>query len=91
MLAENEAVSLLLSLGILLFFWANLERIRELPGYRPMLWGFLTYLIASIFTILEGFFWSSGFNFLEHLGYLISSAFLAAWIVQLAQARRSAA
>lgn len=87
MLAENEVVSLLLCLGILLFFWANLRRIRELHGYRPMLWGFFAYLMASIFTVLEGFTWPTGFNFLEHLAYLVSAVFFAAWIVQLTRLR----
>jgi hypothetical protein len=90
MLAENEIVSLLLGVGMALFFWANLERIRGLTGYRLMLWGFLSYLSAAAFTVLEGFIWAQGFNFLEHLGYLASAVFLAAWIAALTRPRQEA-
>jgi len=34
-----------------------------------------------IFTMLEGFAWAEGFNFLEHLAILICGVSLAAWIV----------
>jgi hypothetical protein len=86
--AENEIVSLFLSLGILLFFLANLRRLRELKGYKPMLWGFYCYLSALIFTLLETVAWTGAFNFLEHLGYFLSAAFLAVWIAQVAGLRR---
>lgn len=88
MLAENEVVSLLLSLGILLFIWANLWRIREIGGYRYLLSSFLAYVIALIFTLLEGIVWEPGFNFLEHLGYMVSAALLAIWIARPAWLKR---
>ena len=88
MLAENELVSLFICLGILTFFWANLRRIRHLTGYRPLLWGFLAYLVATIFTLLESYIWADGFNFLEHLGYLASAVCLAAWIANLSGLHR---
>jgi len=90
MLAENELVSLFLGLGVLLFFLANLGRVREIKGYSLMMGGYLAYLSSMIFTILEGFAWEPGFNFLEHLGYLVSAVFLAAWIRQLAGPQRGA-
>jgi hypothetical protein len=88
--AENEIVSLLLSLGILLFFLANLARIREIGGYRYLLGSLLAYIIAMIFTLLESITWEMGFNFLEHLAYLVSAALLAAWIARLARPKRGA-
>ena len=91
MLVENEVVSLFLSLGLLLFFLANLGRVREIQGYPWMMGGYLAYVSAMIFTILEGFAWEQGFNFLEHLSYLVSAALLAAWIRQLARPQRGAA
>lgn len=86
--AENEIVSLLLSLGIMIFFWANMGRIREISGYRTLVGSFLGYVIAMIFTVLESVTWEQGFNFLEHLSYLASAALLAAWIARLVQPRR---
>jgi hypothetical protein len=86
--AENEVVSFLLSLGILLFFLANLARIRQIDGYRWLLGSFLAYVIALAFTLLEGVTWEQGFNFLEHLSYLVSAALLAVWIAQLVRLKR---
>lgn len=86
--AENEIVTLLLSLGISLFFLANLARIRQIDGYRWLLGSFLAYLVAMVFTLLEGIAWEQGFNFLEHLGYLASAALLAAWIARFALLKR---
>lgn len=90
MLAENEVVSLFLSLGLLLFFLANLGRVREIRGYTWMMAGYLAYVSAMIFTILEGFAWEQGFNSLEHLSYLVSAVFLAVWIATLSRPRRGA-
>lgn len=83
--AENEIISLLLGLGILFFYLANLRRIQEFPGYRLLLGSFLAYLLALIFTVLEGVLWRQGFNLLEHLGYLASAALLAGWAAQAAR------
>jgi hypothetical protein len=91
MLAENEVLSFLLTLGILAFFLANLQRVQNLPGSAYQLGGILAYLTALIFTLLEGFAWADGFNFLEHLGYLICGLFLAAWIVSLSRSWKGAA
>jgi hypothetical protein len=86
--AENEIVTLFLSLGVLLFFLANLVRIREIDGYRFLVGSLLAYVTAMIFTLLEGLAWGEGFNFLEHLCYLVSAALLAAWIARLARPKR---
>lgn len=83
--AENEIVSLLLGLGLLFFFQANLKRLQEFPGYRLLLGSFLAYLLALSFTMLEGVAWRTGFNLLEHLGYLASAALLAGWAAQAAR------
>lgn len=86
--AENEIVSLLLSLGILLFFLANLGRIRQIDGYHYLLGSFLAYITAMIFTLLETVAVEQALNFLEHLGYLVSAVLLAAWIARLARPER---
>ena len=83
MLAENEVLSFLLTLGIFSFILANLRRVRGLPGSAYLLDGILSYLAALIFSLLEGFIWAEGLNILEHLCYLICGLFLAAWIVSL--------
>ena len=91
MLVENEVLSFILCLGISLFILVNLGRVRELRGSSYLLGGILAYLAASIFTLLEGFTWAGGFNFLEHLAILICGLFLAAWILSLIRSQRGAA
>lgn len=91
MLAENEVVSLFLSLGVLLFFLANLRRLQVFPSYAWMIAAYLAYVMAMIFTIVEGYLWEAGFNFLEHLSYTLSVIFLATWIWRLAHQERKTA
>lgn len=91
MLAQNEVVTLFLSLGVLLFIQANLRRLPEIPSYNWMIAGYLAYVLAMIFTIAEGYLWEPGFNFLEHLSYTVSAILLVIWIWRLARPKREAA
>jgi hypothetical protein len=85
---ENEVVTLVLGIGVLLFLANQARRFGSFPRLRVFLAGFLALMAAWIFTILEGDAPGEGtpppplfvlFNTLEHIGYALSSVLLSVW------------
>jgi len=81
---ENEVVSLVLYVGVLIFVLANFKRLKHIPGFALLLAALLTFLCTALLTVLEGVFPdpSAGhwwFNFLEHCGYAGCAILLAVW------------
>ena len=76
---ENEAVTLLLSVGVAIFIAQNRSRLTLLPYHRLIIGSFLALLAARVLTILEGFWYEEFFNFAEHICYSLSALQLAAW------------
>lgn len=80
MVQENELIALLLSLGALIIGLYNYRRIREIEGTWLLGFAFVCFVLSTILTVLEGFFWEAGMNLLEHLFYLVSACLLVAWL-----------
>jgi hypothetical protein len=76
---ENEAVTLLLSVGVAIFIAQNRSRLTLLPYHRLVIGSFLVLLAARILTILEGYCYEEILNFAEHICYSISVLQLAVW------------
>lgn len=83
MIQENEVLVLLLAVGTLVFVWSNRLRLRQLPSSRTLLTGFFFLIGAWSLTVIEGFFWREGFNFIEHLCYAVSAVLVATWCWQV--------
>ena len=79
MIQENEIVTLVLGLGLLIFVGIQRRQVRQFPRVGLFLGGVVVLLAAWVFTVAEGFCYSRVFNTLEHLGYAVSSAALALW------------
>ncbi len=79
MAQENEIVTLLLGLGILIFILANRAELHRLPSARTLLAGYYVLVGAWVLTILEGFVWPTLLNLLEHAAYAVSAVLLATW------------
>jgi hypothetical protein len=82
MIQENEAITLLLALGMLLFLRTNRTRLHHLPAPKTLLAAFYLLVAGWILTIVEGFFWHEALNLVEHLCYAGSATLLAAWCWQ---------
>jgi hypothetical protein len=82
MIQENEAITLLLGLGMLLFIHTNRTRLQHLPASKTLLAAFYLLVAGWILTIVEGFFWQRALNFVEHLCYTGNAILLAAWCWQ---------
>ena len=79
MFRENEAVMLLIGLGVLMFILTNYSRLKVLPASKVLVSAFLALLMGWILTITENFFLGDISNCLEHFCYAVSSILVAVW------------
>jgi hypothetical protein len=79
MVQENELITLLLGIGVLVFAVSNRLRLQRLPEWKFLVGALGLLFLGWILTILEGFFWESALNLLEHISYAASSVLLALW------------
>jgi len=78
-LQENEVIMLILSLGTLSVMIINRKQLEDLPGRNLLVSSFLFFSLSGVFTNLEGIFWESLNNELEHLSAAISAVLIAFW------------
>lgn len=83
MIQENEIVMLILGGGVFILTLVNQMRIKRIPAWQTLISGFYILLVAWILTVLEGFFWESPLNYLEHLCYTLSSILMAVWCLRV--------
>jgi hypothetical protein len=79
MIQENEAITLLLGLGGLIFILANRLQLKHLPASKIFIAGYYVLLAGWALTILEGFFWGEILNLIEHICYTSSAVLMAVW------------
>lgn len=81
MFQENEVISCILMVGVVLFVLVNYRAVIRIPHSGLLLSALLFILLFNIFTICEGI-WTEAFyfyNLLEHVCYVVSMFFLALW------------
>lgn len=83
MYQENEIVTLLITLGIGFFFWANRKSIVQVQAWYMLLVSYLFYFVSTCFTVLEGYIWPTALNLLEHLFILLFSIVFLLWCWQI--------
>jgi hypothetical protein len=79
MIEQNELITFLIGIGVVLFIWLNRRRIVQIPGYTWLLISYLSLFTGWSLTILEGFVLPDLMNVLEHACYMVSSLTAAAW------------
>lgn len=79
MISENEVVTLLLGVGVLVFIGINRMELRRLPESKTLIAAVGMFTAGWMFTILEGFSWEGFLNFLEHGSYAAGSILVAVW------------
>ena len=81
MIQENEFITFVICVGVLIFFIVNYQKLKKLIGYKLFLTSFILYTCAWCFTVIEGFILEVVFNFIEHLCYISSSVAMVSWIL----------
>jgi len=79
MIQGNEAVMLCLGTGGLIFLWRNRQQLNRLPSAKTLLLAYCILFLGWVMTVLEGFFWSSFLNYIEHICYAVSTIFVVFW------------
>ena len=79
MIQENEIITLLLGIGVMIFILANKQKVKRIPAAKILIPGFYVLLAGWVLTILEGLFWRELLNVLEHICYTASSILIAIW------------
>ena len=85
---ESEIVTLVMSIGVLVFFTAWRSRLKEIPSYKTFLLSFYLLTANWLFTVLEAVYWPDLLNLLEHACYAASTILLAVWLWQVLTRRR---
>lgn len=83
MLQQNEIVMSLLGISVVIFTLVNRAEIKRLTAWRTLIAAFYTIFFSWIMTIMESFFLEEFLNYLEHIGYAVSSILLAFWCWQV--------
>jgi hypothetical protein len=68
---ENELFNLLVSAIGLLIVYSSFNKLT-FPWIKDFILGYLFFFSSTVFTILEGFFWFSLFNVLEHAAHVFT-------------------
>ena len=79
MMQENEIITLLLGIGVMIFILANKQKVKRIPAAKILIAGFYVLLAGWVLTVLEGLFWRELLNVLEHICYTASSILMAVW------------
>lgn len=79
MIYVDEVIMFILGLGVLIFVVLNYFHLKRIPSFLVLLAGFCLLVVGWALTVLEGFFWYSSLNFLEHLCYAVSGIVVAIW------------
>ena len=76
---QNEFVTLVLGVGVLLFVVVNRVHLRRLPSFRLIFCAFAAALGGWIASVAEGFVMPEALNVLEHFLGLLAAVLLAVW------------
>ncbi len=83
MVQSSEVISLVLSVGVLLFIFQQWPNLKAIPGRRVLLSSFLVLFAGRLLTIVEdlcqGNVLPDALNCLEHISYAGSAVLLAWW------------
>lgn len=79
MVQENEIAMLLLGLIVLVFMFMYYDDFRRVPSYKLLTIAYCFLVFSFISTVLEGFFWGTYLNYLEHICNALNGIVAALW------------
>lgn len=79
MVRENEIIMAVLSLGVLTFIYLNDVHLKRVEAFKLLFAGFCAFTAGWILTVLEGFFFETVLNLMEHMCYAAGGILLAVW------------
>ena len=79
MIQQNELITFLVGVGVMLFIVINRRRIVQIPGATWLLLSYSALFAGWVFTLVEGFILPGLMNTVEHACYMVSSLAAAVW------------
>ncbi|MFH1747934.1 MAG: hypothetical protein ABIG44_12940 [Planctomycetota bacterium] len=89
MFQQNEVVTLILGIGVLVFFIGRSD-LSHIPAWKTFLASYALLLLGWHFTVLEDVCLPEITNLLEHICYATSSIVFAIWCWRVVRGRREA-
>ena len=87
-MTEDEVLMLIISAAVIVEIVATFGYLRRIPHPFLILGSFAAFVLGSLFTVAEGFFWAASFNVLEHLSVMTGAILLALWCGLVFRPRR---
>jgi hypothetical protein len=88
---EREVLSLGVWLCVTVFVLWQHHRLRiAIPHYRVIISGFFLLVGSAFCSVIEGIFWNTQLNFLQHLLSGISAVLLAVWCYRIFRSNATA-
>ena len=78
-MTRDEVLMLIISCAVIVEIVATFNYLRRIPHAYLLLASFAAFVLGSILTVVEGFFWATLFNVIEHLSLMIGAILLALW------------
>ena len=88
-MTHDEMLMLIVSGAVIVEVASMFGYLRTIPYFFLLLSSFGTIVLASLFTVVEGFLWPDALNFLEHLSVMIGAILLAVWCALVFRTRTS--
>ena len=76
---ENEIVTLLIGIAILVFILTNRQQMKRIPSVKLLVGAFGALLAGWILTNAETYFWKETLNLAEHICYATGSLCFLGW------------
>ena len=83
MIQQNELITFLVGIGVVLFLFLNRRSIARIPGSSWLQFSYSALFTGWTLTIVEGFVFRDIINLLEHACYMASSLAAAFWCWQV--------
>jgi O-antigen/teichoic acid export membrane protein len=90
MVHENEIVMLALGVGVYAFAMVCRGQLQRIMHWRTLFLAYQLLLAAWILTVLEGFWWGTVCNVLEHGCLAAGMVTLAGWCFRVTRGREGA-
>jgi hypothetical protein len=75
MYEPKEIVNMLASIAFFIYFYSLIRKGKCNRIPEIWLYGIFLITISNIATVVEGFYWASVFNFIEHFSFTIACLF----------------
>ncbi|MBN2858616.1 MAG: hypothetical protein JXN63_09475 [Candidatus Delongbacteria bacterium] len=90
MIQENEIITLVLFIALMLFMAFNRKKLKDFPGIKIFMASSILLFLSVICTVAEGFLLEDELNILEHLFRSVSALLLVFWSMSFRSEGREA-